>query len=274
MWLVSTFITAVVLYLANGRQLPSSVLDQLEILIPNDAVIPRRDLAVSFLAGVVVAGTPLHSLVRYLSTVVHELGHAFAAGLLGGRPKQITIATNGSGLATYHPPITWGKLRASIVSLAGYPAPSIASIAAVQAVQAGHVKAWFVFSAGTLALAIVMLIRNFWGFLWTGAVVVGSYFGARELNIELIGWIVGAVAGFLAIEGYRNAWEQLAIVRVASGSGCDAEMVAYWWRISPRFVGFMHLMSVLALSSFAAFIAIEPYWSEIVDWFESFVQFT
>lgn len=271
---MSTFVTAVVLFLANGRQLPSSILDQLEVFIPNDAVIPRRDLAVSFLAGVLVAGTPLHSLVRYLATVVHELGHAFTAGLLGGRPKQITIATNGSGLATYRPPLTWGKMRASIVSLAGYPAPSIASIAAVQAAQAGHVKAWFVFAAGTLALAIVMLIRNFWGFLWTSAVVVGSYFGARELNVELIGWIVGAVAGFLAIEGYRNAWEQLAIIRVASGSGCDAEMVAHWWRISPRLVGFFHLVIVFGLSGFAAFTAVQPYWSEIVDWFNTFIQST
>lgn len=272
MWLVSTVITAIVLFLANGRQLPNSIIDQLEIFVPNDAVIPRRDLAISFLAGVLVAGTPLHTLVRYLATVVHELGHAFTAGILGGRPKQITIATNGSGLAAYRPPITWGKLRASIVSLAGYPAPSIASIAAVQAAQAGHVKAWFVFAAGTLALAIVMLIRNFWGFLWTSAVVVGSYFGARELNVELIGWIVGAVAGFLAIEGYRNAWEQLAIIRVASGSGCDAEMVAYWWRISPRLVGFMHLILVFGLSAFAAFTAVRPYWGEIKNWLIAFTQ--
>lgn len=270
MWLLSTFVVAVVMYVANGRQIPPVVLDQLRMLVPEDSVIPERDLALSFVVGVFVAGTPIHTLVRYLSTVVHELGHAFAAGVLGGRPKQITIATNGSGLATYYPPITWGKTRATVVSLAGYPAPPIAAIAAVQAAQAGHVKAWFAFSAGTLAMAIVMLIRNFWGFFWTAAVVAGSYFGARELNVELLGWIVGAVAGFLAIEGYRNAWQQLAIVRVASGSGCDAEMVAQWWRLSPRFVGFSHLVVVAGLSGLATYLAVNPYWTEISRWVSSF----
>jgi hypothetical protein len=266
MWLISILVTVVVLYVSNGRQLPTDVIDQLKNLIPDDSSLSDQHLALSFLAGVMVAGTPLHTAVRYLSTVVHELGHAFTAGLLGGRPKNITIATNGSGLATYLPPITWGRFRASIVSLAGYPAPSIAAIAAVQAVQAGHAKAWFAFSAGTLALAILMLIRNIWGFMWTAGVVAASYFGARELDVQLLGWIVGGVAGFLAIEGFRNVWTQMRIVRFASGSGCDAEMVARWWKVSPKFVGFLHLSVVTALSGFATYIAVNPYWSDILDW--------
>jgi hypothetical protein len=266
MWLLSAVVTVVVLYLANGRQLPPPVVDQLNLLVPDDSGMSKRDLALSFLVGVGIAGTPLHSLVRYLSTVVHELGHAFTAGLLGGRPKQITIATNGSGLATYYPPVTWGRIRASIVSLAGYPAPSIAAIAAVQAAQGGHVKSWFAFAAGTLALAIVMLIRNFWGFAWTAAVVAGSYFGARELDVQFLGWIVGAVAGFLALEGYRNAWQQLVIVRHASGSGCDAEMVAHWWRFSPRVVASSHLLVVTGFTGIATHLAVGPYWTEIQEW--------
>ena len=266
MWLISIVVTGVVLYISNGRQLPVDVVDQLRNLIPDDSSASEQHLALSFLAGVLVAGTPLHTAARYLSTVVHELGHAFTAGLLGGRPKNITIATNGSGLATYQPPITWGRFRASIVSLAGYPAPPIAAIAAVQAVQGGHTKAWFAFSAGTLALAIVMLIRNFWGFLWTAGVVAASYFGARELNVQLLGWIVGGVAGFLAIEGFRNAWTQMTIVRFASGSGCDAEMVARWWEVNAKFVGFLHLSAVSALSGLATYLAVNPYWSEILDW--------
>ena len=263
MWLISVVVATVVLYVANGRTLPAEAVDQLSALVPDDAAPSEQHLALSFLGGVLVAGTPLHSAVRYLSTVVHELGHAFVAGLLGGRPKNITIATNGSGLATYQPPVTWGRFRASIVTLAGYPAPPVASIAAVQAAQMGHTKAWFAFSTGTLALAIVLLIRNFWGFLWTAVVVGGSYFGARELNVQLLGWIVGAVAGYLAIEGLRNAREQLTIVRLMSGSGCDAERVAFWWRMSPRFVGFVHLAVVLGLSGLASYLAVEPYWNDL-----------
>lgn len=265
-------ISAIVLYVANGQDLPVKAIDQLKRLVPDDAATNEQHLALSFLAGMLVAGTPFHLAVRYLSTVVHELGHAFVAGILGGRPKQILIATNGSGLATYLPPVTWGRMRASIVSLAGYPAPSIAAIAAVQASQAGHPKAWFAFAAGTLAIAILFLIRNFWGFFWTAAVVASSYFGARELDVQLLGWVVGGIAGFLAIEGFRNAWEQLTIVRVATGTGCDAEMVAGRWGLNPKLVGFIHFVAVSALSGLATYLAIGPYWSELVDWVKDVVQ--
>ena len=266
MFLISIFVVTVVLYVANGRQLPVDIVDRLRDLIPNDETVSEQHLALSFLSGVLVAGTPFHTVVRYLSTVVHELGHAFTAGLLGGRPKNITIATNGSGLATYQPPITWGRFRATIVSLAGYPASPIAAIAAVQAAQGGHVKAWFAFSAGTLALAIVMLIRNFWGVLWTAGVVAASYFGARELDIKLLGLVVGGVAGYLAIQGLRDAWEQMTIVRFFPESFCDAEMVARWWKVDGKFVGFLHLSAVTALSGLATYLAVNPYWSEILDW--------
>lgn len=272
MFLVSFLVIAVVLYVSSGRELPLEVVDQLNRLVPEDTLFSDRNLAISFIAGMVVAGTPLHTAVRYLSTVVHELGHAFSAGVLGGRPKQITINLNASGLATYYPPPTWGRLRATIVSLAGYPAPAVASLAAVRAAQMGHPKAWFVFSAGTLAVSILLLIRNFWGFIWTAGVVAACYFSARELDVGVLGWVVGVVAGYLAVEGYRNAWQQLTIVRLASGSGCDAEMVALWWRINAKFVGWLHLFAVLSISSFSTKMAIGPYWSEILDWIQKYTD--
>ncbi|MFM8856164.1 MAG: M50 family metallopeptidase, partial [Actinomycetota bacterium] len=92
MFLVSIFVLAPVLLLAAGRELPPEVLDQIDRLVPLDTTIGQGQLAASFAAGLAVAGTPLHVVVRYLSTVVHELGHAFTAGLLGGRPKNITIS--------------------------------------------------------------------------------------------------------------------------------------------------------------------------------------
>lgn len=263
MWLLSVLVIAVVGYLVSGRPLPVEVVERLAHLVPDDFAPTEKFLALSFIAGMFVGGTPVHTAVRYLSTVVHELGHAFTAGILGGRPKNITISLNSSGLAVYEPPVTWGRMRASLVSLAGYPSPALASVAAVKASQSGHPKAWFAFAAGTLAIGIVFLIRNFWGFLWTSAVVAGSYFGARELTVEFIGMIVGGVAGYLAVEGCRNAWEQLTIVRVATGSGCDAERVANWWRVGPRFVGFLHLVAVVTVSSWATQMAVHPYWGDI-----------
>ena len=66
MWLISMLVTVVVLYVSNGRQLPVDVVDQLKNLIPNDSSLSDQHLALSFLAGVMVAGTPLHTAGRYL----------------------------------------------------------------------------------------------------------------------------------------------------------------------------------------------------------------
>lgn len=272
MWLLSVLVIVAVGYVVSGRELPAEVADRLTHLVPEDFPPMEKYLALSFIAGMLVGGTPIHTVVRYLSTVVHELGHAFTAGILGGRPKNITISLNSNGLAVYEPPANWGRMRASLVSIAGYPAPALASVAAVKASQSGHPKAWFAFAAGTLAVGIVFLIRNFWGFLWTSAVVAGSYFGARELKVELISLIVGAVAGYLAMQGHRDAWTQLAIIRKAPGIGVDAEKVAYWWKMNAKFVGFLHVMMVTSLSSYATYLAVNPYWSEITDWVANFTK--
>jgi len=265
MFLVSVAVLVPVLLLAAGREWSPEVLNRLGSLLPADAGLGSGQLAVSFAAGLVIAGTPLHVLMRYLSTVVHELGHAFTAGLLGGRPRNITISLDASGLAVYQPPLTWGRGRASLVSFAGYPAPAVASLAAVEALRLGYSRTWFTFAAATLAVSIVLLIRNFWGFLWTSCVVAGSYLAAREVAAQYLGMAAGALAGYLALEGIRNARVQMAFVRRYPGTGTDAERIAGWWRFSPTFVSAVHFLTVVAISGYASTRALGPHWSAVED---------
>ena len=262
MFLISLLVIVPIVYVLSGRELPIVVVDLLRDYVPNDTAPSEELVAWAMLAGAVVGVTPIHKLVRYLATVVHELGHAFTAGILGGRPKQITISTDTSGLAMYRPPIHWGRFRASIVSAAGYPAPAIASLAAVEAIQMGYSKAWFFFSGGTLAVAIIALIRNFWGFFWTAGAVGGSYFAARELSSELLGGIVASIAGFLAVEAYRHAFTQFSLSRFR-GTHCDAEMISLFLKLPLRPTAFLHLAATTAISALALREGIEPYWSDI-----------
>lgn len=268
MFLVSVAVLVPVLLLAAGREWSPEVLNRLGSLLPADAGLGSGQLAVSFAAGLVIAGTPLHVLMRYLSTVVHELGHAFTAGLLGGRPRNITISLDASGLAVYQPPLTWGRGRASLVSFAGYPAPAVASLAAVEALRLGYSRTWFTFAAATLAVSIVLLIRNFWGFLWTSCVVAGSYLAAREVAAQYLGMAAGALAGYLALEGIRNARVQMAFVRRYPGTGTDAERIAGWWWFSPTTVSAVHFLTVVAISGYASTRALGPQWSAV----ENFVR--
>jgi len=271
-WLVSVLVIVPILYILSGRQLPDALLDQLETYLPKDAAPSRQLLAVGCLAGVFVAASPFHKLARYLPTVVHELGHAFTAGVLGGRPKNITISLDTSGLAQINPPITWGRFRATLFLLAGYPASSIAALAAIMITRDGHPQAWFAFAGATLAVSIVLLIRNLWGLLWTLAAVAGSYFGSPLIPLEWIGAVVGGIGGYLALEAYRHAFMQLAIIRKFPGSGADAEKVARLWKINAPFLGFVHLLSVAAIGLYAVYLAVNPYSPELIDWITGILQ--
>jgi len=261
-FLISLLVILPIAYVLSDRELPLVVSSLLNDYIPNDTAPSEELVAWSMLAGAAIGATPIHKLIRYLATVVHELGHAFTAGILGGRPKHITISTDTSGLAVYVPPVNWGRFRASIVSAAGYPAPAIASLAAIEAIQAGHSKAWFFFSGGTLAVAIIALIRNFWGFFWTAGAVGGSFYAARELPPELLGGIVAAVAGFLAVEAFRHAFIQFSLSRFR-GTHCDAEKISMFLKLPLRPTAFLHLAATTAIGAYAMRLGVEPHWDEI-----------
>ena len=272
MFLVSLVVLVPVIYLVSGQSLPFEVSQQLDKLLPTDGRPTDQYLALAFIAGAFVGATPIHVLLRYMSTVVHELGHAFTAGVLGGRPKNVTIAPSSSGLATYQPPISWGRGRASLVSLAGYPAPAVASLAAVQALILGHTIAWFFFATATLAISILLLIRNLWGFIWTSAVVALAYYASQKLDLKYLAVIVASIAGYLAIESVRHSSQQLSIIKRIQGSGCDAARVAFWWGLPPRLVATSHMIVSTAVSSYACYLAINPYWDEIFAWVRTYTK--
>lgn len=265
MWIVSLVVLLVLGYVLAGRDLPEVVTESIDSYLPADRTPTAQVIALGMLAGAVVGVTPIHRLVRYLATLVHELGHALTAGILGGRPSHITISTDASGLAVYRPPLHWGRLRASVVSAAGYPAPAVASLAAVHAMQRGHPQAWFVFATGVLAVAVVLLIRNFWGLLWTSGVVAGAVFAVREFDVQAIGGSVAVVAGFLAVEAYRHAFLQFAVLRRVRNTGCDAESIGRLLRLPPLFVSATLLLATTAVSGRALELGVRPYWPELRD---------
>jgi hypothetical protein len=272
MWLVSMLVVVPVFYLATGQPITPEIANWLGNFVPNDSTISDQSVALGCISGIALAGSPLHLVGRYLPTVVHELGHAFTAGVLGGRPQQITISLNTSGLAYFHPPESWGRVRATLVSIAGYLAPPIAALAAVMAAQAGFPQSWFLFSTGVLAIAIVFLVRNIWGFVWTAAIVAGCYFSVRYLPANLIANSVPVIAGYLSVEGFRDARNQQKIIKWSPGSGCDAECIARYWRLKPVLVGRIHTLLVAVIGGIALKLAIEPYWAEIYEWGEEIVS--
>lgn len=266
MWLVSAGVLVTVLFLCTGQLVPISVASTLDHIVERDGTSTAQLIAMGYLGGMIAAFTPLRLLLRYFVTVVHELGHAFMAGLLLARPKSIYIHPSSSGLATWEIPPNWGRFRASLVAAAGYPAPSLASLAAVNAVQQGRTIAWSIFSVGVLSLAVLFLIRNLWGFLWTAGVIVGSYFAYQQVPVEFAGALVACVAGFLTVNSIQFSWIQFKLARHARGSGIDAEAIEQYLRIPSSVVSMGHLALTVCIGYFATRLAIESVWRDMYNW--------
>jgi len=222
-------------------------------------------LGLYFAAGIAVSITPLHRVLHYSATVVHELGHAFVTGLLGGRPREIEIHPSGSGVANYEAPVLWSRWRRVTVTGAGYPAPAVAGLAGVMAAVNGLGALWVVFTASVLMLAVVMIIRNLWGFFWSAAVLVAAFLGGQHLSAEQVALLGVAMSGFLLTEALRDSWEQIKIVRRINNSGADAERIADWLSINRTFVAFSQFVMVGVLSALSVRLGLVENWSEVVD---------
>ena len=268
MWLISAVVLFVFGFVLSGQPFPASVQDWLERTFPNDIAGSPKVIALSFLAGLLVAGSPIHLFGKYLPTVVHELGHSFMMGILGFRPTKIVLSRDTSGYADWDQKEEFHKFRFLVVLASGYPAPVIASVESVLAVGRGYSQAWFTFSSAVLLVALVFLMSNFWGKVWTGIAVVGSYFGLTRLPIENLSMIVVGIAGYLALEGIRDAKTQLRIIKSGYGESTDAQRIGAILGIKPVTSGRLHRLLVVAIAAGAAYLAVHPYWSDIRNWVE------
>ena len=238
--------------------LPEAVLSEVPVVSLDSGTI-----GVYFLGGLFVSVTPLHRALHYSATVVHELGHAFVTGLLGGRPKEIEIHPSGSGVATYEAPVLWARWRRVAVTAAGYPAPAVAGLAGVLAATNGLGALWVVFTASVLTLSVVLIIRNFWGFFWSAGVLALAYVGVTRLSAEQVALFGVAMSGFLLTEAMRDSREQITIVRRVAHSGADAERVADWYGISRTFVAVLQFLTVAAVAGLGVWRAVVTEWGSV-----------
>ena len=127
--LIPVVVLLVLAYAIFNQDIPQVALDQMTKWLPDDGAPGKTAVVIACGIGAVLSFTPFDKVAKYLSTAVHELGHALMACLFGGRPKNIHISVSGAGLATYMAPVSWGRMRTSLVSFAGYLAPAVAALA-------------------------------------------------------------------------------------------------------------------------------------------------
>ncbi|RNE62306.1 M50 family peptidase [Cryobacterium tepidiphilum] len=140
------------------------------------------------------------------TTLVHELGHAFAAVLTGRVVHGIRIHRNHSGDALSSGRGVFGVVVSGVL---GYPAPAIVGAAQLWAVFHGY-TALALFAGGVVLMVTLLVIRNLFGvvvvlasvavsgLLWFYAMPEVQSYALLVLGLALL---VGSVRGLVTVIG-------------------------------------------------------------------------
>lgn len=162
-------------------------------------------------AAVAVLSLPGKSW-RYLgllTTVVHELGHAFGALMTGQRLRSIVLRADHSGTTTSLSRKRWPAVWSGFW---GYPTPAVAGAALVTAGFTGWGSA-AIAAATAVVLASLLFVRNFLG----AAIVVAT--SAAGTAVVLLAptaatGYVAIVVGFMLLVGSVRAMGNLINVHI------------------------------------------------------------
>ena len=130
-----------------------------------------------------------------LSTLAHELGHAFAAVALGGEVDSLRVWADASGVAQHRG--SYGALARAAIAAAGPLGPPLAAMLAFFAALApGRARAVLAAAALVLALVLVFWVRNAFGFAFVAllAALLGALAWRAPPRVAQVG------CAFLGIE--------------------------------------------------------------------------
>jgi hypothetical protein len=186
-------------------------------------------------------------MVRLLTTIAHEAGHALVARLCGRRLASIRVHSDTSGLT-----VTRGRpggvgMVATI--LAGYPAPALLGLGLAWLLSVGHFAAalWLV----VLGLATVLVwTRNLYGLAVVGLLGVGlglASWYAPPLPLSLL---AESLTWLLVLAAPRPVVELIGRRR----AGSDAAQLAAITRIPGLFWCLGWLVTCLAAAAWAAIL--------------------
>jgi hypothetical protein len=175
------------------------------LVIAPEGVTSERIYLASLVLGliaIVFAWRP----TRFLVTLIHEMGHAQTASLVGGHPLRITMAMDSSGLATTQL-YDSSRVRRSLVYLAGCAAPGIAAVSGAAAIAVDNAYPWILFTAVLVSITLLGLARSVTVIGVCLLIVIGT--GCIAYWVP---WAAPGVAGVLvvvwALGGVRCAREQ------------------------------------------------------------------
>ena len=204
----------------------------------------RAALVTSVVATVALYFIPLGSTLAYplvlLSTLAHEMGHGIAALLVGCRFDAFMLYSDGSGAAlTAGNP---GRLASAFISAGGLVGPAIASsICFLVGRRAQAARTTLLVVGVLLVVALILLIRNVFGWVFVAAVAAICIWGGLKAAKDVAQLMIIFVGVQLALSVFsRSDYLFTATARTGMGAApsdvaqmADALFLPYWfWGIA------------------------------------------
>lgn len=176
---------------------------------------PRLALALAILVTVILYAVPRGQSLAYplmlLSTLAHEMGHGVAAILVGGRFHRFEMWPDGSGVAFWSARGTGpgtaeiGRLELAFVAAGGLVGPAIvAALLLVAARRPRGARQGLLVLAGALGLALLLVVRGFFGMFFVAVLAVGLFAVARASGDELARLVLVFLAVQLALSVFSR----------------------------------------------------------------------
>ena len=199
----------------------------------------RTALLFSVIITIGIYLLPLGGLIAYplvlLSTLAHELGHGIAAMMVGCSFEQFVLYSDGSGAAlTAGNP---GRMARAFISAGGLLGPAVAAYGCFMAGRNGRAaRSALVAVATMLAVALVMVIRNAFGWVFVAGVAAGCLYCGTRARRDTAQLVVLFVGIQLALSVFsRSDYLFTSVAITASGNGpsdvarmADALFLPYW----------------------------------------------
>ena len=130
-----------------------------------------------------------------LSTLAHEMGHGIAALLVGGSFHRFVMWPDGSGLAVWSG--EGDSLSRALVAAGGLVGPAVAAAMGFAVGRTARgARGALTGLAAILALALLFVVRNLFGFIFVAMLLGGCVLAAHKASGE----VVQLVLIFLAVQ--------------------------------------------------------------------------
>ncbi len=200
----------------------------------------RLVLLASVVLTVLLYVVPYGRYVAYplmlLSTLVHEMGHGVSALLVGGSFHRFVMWPDGSGMAVWSGEA--GALSRALVASGGLVGPAVAAAACFALGRTIRgARGALIGLTVILALALLLVVRNLFGFIFVAVLLVGCLLTVRKASGEVAQLVLILLAVQLALSVFsRGDYLFTPTAETASGAmPSDVSQIAaalllpYWF---------------------------------------------